>query len=52
MSTCSCEYIVRPPIQAQTPHNAKGLLPYKIPYKYVQYGGWKAVERFLQGDFK
>ena len=52
MSTCSCEYIVRPPIQAQTPHNAKGLLPYKLPYKYVQYGGWKAVEQFLQGDLK
>ncbi len=48
MSTYACEYIVRPPIQAQTPQ----LLPYKIPYKYVQYGGWKAVERFLQGDFK
>ena len=52
MSTYACEYIVRPPIQTQTPQNVKGLLTYKLPYKYVQYDGWKAVEQFLQGDLK
>jgi hypothetical protein len=46
-TTYACEYIVRPPIQTQTPQNAKGLLPYRLPYQYVHH-----VKPFLQKDLR
>jgi|688.fasta_scaffold1253207_2 hypothetical protein len=43
-----------PPIQifSDVPINSKGIVSYTLPYQYIRYDGWVAVQQFLQGNLK